>query len=814
MLQKGYEVDIVAGSSLKMVELDVEGIGLVQSPWTTLGVAQALVNNWDYMTLVTTVLFLSFAGIWLMTRLVFERNMLEQENELLTIIGWQDNKITFRNRVEQYILLFIAYLLSIPVIEIFSLEKSAYIISTTILIFGVLLIYLVLNRIPIREARTTHKRMTSTSYYWSIIYPIVIILILSTVLLSIQLSSITSVFVSSRETFLGQFLLEETLMFQLFTIIATILLSIVSLSESFQALLFVRREEFSMYKIIGWTKKRILSHLLKEISKWSGATLLISLVISLMVQYLLGLQLTLSLFGSIFSVFLLYFFVFLLVVTNRSLSLAIKDKNTRRRLSPKRLLKYMGAIGVSLTLLYIVAVNIESEQVGDFTTEKLRQKSNIKSEKESSLVPSKQLSATSGARGKYKIDLKLDELNTFHINAEVNVQNLSTESWKDVGFYFIPNALTEENKPEYISDATNLQIKSISDGEDIPYELRDNELLLKLKEKVEPGETKKIKIEYSLQVSEEGVRLRKDEGGYYLAQWYPMLGYYDGGWNIHDFNPEGESYHTDYGDYEVAFNLPQDFFIASSGLEGKVESMSSGIIHAKQVKDFYLALLKPDKWTSETTKINDTSIRVFLPVNESNNMDKTLQVSLDAFRYFEEKLGDNPFKELDVIGNHKHMEYPNVVEVSSTMEHVIVHEIAHQWFYYLVQNDPFNEGWLDEGLANFVSSIYLTEKYGDPKYGYEHPIRMAERQSTSKIVNLSLDQFEKGEYVPTVYGRVPLLLRDFFEKNGGGEEALQFLSLYIEKYRFKNVSSKDFAEYFIEHFGEEHEEFITEWLEV
>ena len=84
----------------------------------------------------------------------------------------------------------------------------------------------------------------------------------------------------------------------------------------------------------------------------------------------------------------------------------------------------------------------------------------------------------------------------------------------------------------------------------------------------------------------------------------------------------------------------------------------------------------------------------------------------------------------------------------------------------------------------------------------------------SKIANLSLDQFEEGEYSTTVYGRVPLLLRDFFEKSGGGEEALQFLSHYIEKYRFNNVSSKDFAEYFIEYFGDDHEEFITEWLEV
>jgi hypothetical protein len=52
-----------------------------------------------------------------------------------------------------------------------------------------------------------------------------------------------------------------------------------------------------------------------------------------------------------------------------------------------------------------------------------------------------------GVSGEYILDVKLDEENRFHISAEIDVMNESQDTWRDIGFYFIPNAFTEENKP-------------------------------------------------------------------------------------------------------------------------------------------------------------------------------------------------------------------------------------------------------------------------------------------------------------------------------------------------------------------------------
>ncbi|WP_019414522.1 M1 family aminopeptidase [Paenisporosarcina sp. TG20] len=179
-------------------------------------------------------------------------------------------------------------------------------------------------------------------------------------------------------------------------------------------------------------------------------------------------------------------------------------------------------------------------------------------------------------------------------------------------------------------------------------------------------------------------------------------------------------------------------------------------------------------------------------------------------------LGENPFHELDIIGNNGNMEYPNVIEVSNdsqSFERTLVHEIAHQWFYYMVSNDPHKDAWLDEGLTEFVTSIYLTEKYNE-SIGFEFASNLSQISPTSDIVNIPLNEFERGEYVPTVYGKTPILLRDFFNDHGGQVGALHFLSEYFNTYKFKYVDSKIFADFLKEYFEEDNSEFLEKWLEL
>jgi hypothetical protein len=420
-----------------------------------------------------------------------------------------------------------------------------------------------------------------------------------------------------------------------------------------------------------------------------------------------------------------------------------------------------------------------------------------------------------GASAVYKLDLQLDEQNWFHISAEIDVLNKSEEAFEELGFYLVPNAINPKEIPELEQPAADIAIESVKwkNGE-LPYSLNNNELLVQLESALEPGATEKITIDYTLKLPENGMRLSQDGDNYFLAQWYPMLAQYDGGWDIQDFDMTGESYHTGFGDFEVSYTLPKEYLVASSAAEGNTQPVSSGTVKAERVKDFYLAFLNTEQWLHESVEVNDTVLRLFMPMDQEF-LDENAEMAKAAYAYFEEQIGGNPYPELDIIANDGYMEYPNVIEVASTrdaLDEVLVHEIAHQWFYFIVGNDPYEDAWLDESITEFAASLFLSDYYQDEEYGFSSAQMSADAYRKANYANLPLDEFSEGEYVSTVYGEAPLLLRDFFNERGGQEEALEFLSAYYKEFQFEYVNTPAFKEFFTDYYGEEHSGFLDNWI--
>lgn len=416
----------------------------------------------------------------------------------------------------------------------------------------------------------------------------------------------------------------------------------------------------------------------------------------------------------------------------------------------------------------------------------------------------------------YDIELSLDNDNRFQIRSEIEITNDSQDSWNDIGFYFVPNALTEANKPETMANGAETAITSIQvDGQAASYKLEGNRLLIDLPQALKPQEIEKVTIDYTLQLPENGIRLAQVQNDFFLAQWYPMLGHYEDGWKIHDFDSKGESYNTPYGSYRISYALPSDYFVASSAEDGQAVPTAQGTLTGENIKDFYLALLEPEAWYVGTSEQDGTVIRSFVPSEGPDFTGDVTSIALDAFSFFEEQIAEHPAKELDIIGNGGGMEYPNIVEVnksSANFEHTLVHEIAHQWFYYLISNDPYEDAWLDESMSEWVAAMYLQERGHTNPFSFSRSL--AETNATASIVNLTLSDFEDGEYYSTIYGKAPLLLQDYFENAGGQEQAFNFLSKYAEQFRFQSVDSEAFAAFFEEQLEGDQQEFLESWLDL
>ncbi|MBD8520505.1 hypothetical protein [Lysinibacillus fusiformis] len=318
LLQDGYEVDIVAGSSFKNATLEVEGIGKVIAPWTTLGVAQELEESWNGLTFLTTILFATFVLVWFVSRLLFEKGTLEKEDELLTILGWSHERIIRRNYLEQYFLLFIAFILSISFMAILKLEISSYLIASCILIVAILMINIIFSiKRKNLDRVIAYKFSPSLFYHSHIIIPTMSILFTSTILLVIQIASFGNTLFKSQESTLGQFTVDVIFWFQLFILISTFILSTFGLTECLNTLFYARRAEFNMYHIIGWTRKRILFHLSKEIFLWTTFSICLGLITSYLILLKMGVMINWIIVGILSSGAILFIVVsFVTIVRN------------------------------------------------------------------------------------------------------------------------------------------------------------------------------------------------------------------------------------------------------------------------------------------------------------------------------------------------------------------------------------------------------------------------------------------------------------------------------------------------------------------
>ncbi|MGE7988644.1 hypothetical protein [Lysinibacillus fusiformis] len=317
-LQDGYEVDIVAGSSFKNATLEVEGIGKVIAPWTTLGVAQELEESWNGLTFLTTILFATFVLVWFVSRLLFEKGTLEKEDELLTILGWSHERIIRRNYLEQYFLLFIAFILSITFMTILKLEIRSYLIASCILIVAILLINIIFFIKRKNSDRViAYKFSPSLFYHRHIIMPTMSILFTSTIILVIQIANFGNTLFKSQESTLGQFTVDVIFLFQLSILISTFILSTFGLTECLNTLFYARRAEFNMYHIIGWTRKRILFHLSKEIFLWATFSICLGLITSYLILLKMGVMINWIIVGILSSGAILFIVVsFVTIVRN------------------------------------------------------------------------------------------------------------------------------------------------------------------------------------------------------------------------------------------------------------------------------------------------------------------------------------------------------------------------------------------------------------------------------------------------------------------------------------------------------------------
>ncbi len=262
-------------------------------------------------------------------------------------------------------------------------------------------------------------------------------------------------------------------------------------------------------------------------------------------------------------------------------------------------------------------------------------------------------------------------------------------------------------------------------------------------------------------------KLKDGDYTYHIAQWYPrMCAYYDRqGWQVKPYIGLGE-FALEFGRFEVHITTPDDFVVAATGelqnteavlspeernrlqrarnsnkpimivdetqaiknLENKSRRKKTWIFKAEKVRDFAFAASRGYMWDAMGVEVAGRKVMA-MSVYPRESIALWKQFSTEAvaqaLRKYSDMVYPYPYPVAwSAWGAEGGMEYPMISfqtsrdiddEGTYPLRHrgyvigVIIHEVGHNWFPMIINNDERQWMWMDEGLNSFIDHLAGSE---------------------------------------------------------------------------------------------------------
>ena len=245
----------------------------------------------------------------------------------------------------------------------------------------------------------------------------------------------------------------------------------------------------------------------------------------------------------------------------------------------------------------------------------------------------------------------------------------------------------------------------------------NDKLKIDIKKPLDIGDSVIIGIDYELKLPNCTHRFGYYQNNINLANFYPILAVFeDGQYDKTPYYATGDPFYSNCANYNVKIEINKDFLVFSSGNQtSSIEKVETKIIkfEAKAVRDF--ALVMGNNFQVESTYVNDIKVN-YVGYSGDDDLKKLTDLSATAVSWCSDNFIDYPYKELNIVKTpfvHGGMEYPGVVMISDTIDDeeqlkkVIVHEIAHEWWYGIVGVNETINAWIDEGLAEYTTALFF-----------------------------------------------------------------------------------------------------------
>jgi aminopeptidase N len=286
---------------------------------------------------------------------------------------------------------------------------------------------------------------------------------------------------------------------------------------------------------------------------------------------------------------------------------------------------------------------------------------------------------------------------------------------EELVFRLVPNA------PELAATGARLVVDAVR-GEDVagsgyePLEAPDpgGAYVVALTEPLEAGESTEVELDFTLTLGSAGFdRVGADEGVSWWASGFPLLAWEPGvGWARDPYvTVPGETTTSPAADTTVRVSAPADLTVLMTGAQedpttADAEGRRTWTSTEPVARDVSVAAGRFT--TTEGTTPDGVRVTVGVLPKAEEAPEELLDATVEAIGDLEEFLGPFPYRTLTVpllpdYGGG--IEYPSSILQASPSREVLVHEVAHMWFYGMVGNSQFRDPWLDEAFATWAEAV-------------------------------------------------------------------------------------------------------------
>jgi hypothetical protein len=336
------------------------------------------------------------------------------------------------------------------------------------------------------------------------------------------------------------------------------------------------------------------------------------------------------------------------------------------------------------------------------------------------------------------------------------------------------------------------------------YRLEGARLRLPLKKPLAAGESRTLKISYTLDIPDTPGVLGRSERQVNLGDWYPYVPPYRSGvgWLAYEPARVGEHEVFDLADFEVTLQGVDSppWVVAAPGI---AESLDSGLRYRLESARNFAWSISTEYVVSQTTVGEVTIYNYAFPEHARWGKD-ALQVAAQALELYNEVFGVYPrttlvtleadffdgmeYDGLYYLGREYYLQHTGGQDDYLTA--LTAHETAHQWWFARVSNDQAWEPWLDEALCTYSELLYY-ERYAPDLQNWWWQFRSDRFEPGGWVNSTIYDHRGFRGYVDAVYLRGAHFMADL-RAVVGDEAFFAALREYSTTYTGQIATGEDF----------------------